>query len=73
MVTYNGSKLLLVKSYSYTIENSAIWLATSYVFVNRHWVADSNATRPSFSQEDNAYIFFASINNFEEIMNTSLL
>ena len=38
-----------------------IGYATRYLFVNRYRVAASNATRPSFSQKNNAYFSFFEI------------
>ena len=35
-----------------------IGYGTRYLFVNRYGVAASNATRPSFSQKNNAYSSF---------------
>ena len=38
-----------------------IGYATRYLFVNRYRVAASNATRPRFSQKNNAHISFFEI------------
>ena len=64
---YIFSKNLLIHYSKYC---NLIGYATRYLFVNRYWVAASNATKPCFSQ--NKCLFLVFWNNFEEITNTLL-